>query len=134
MTHMSVTPLATYLQEQLDRKGWSGRTLALYANVSQATIARAVKGETTPDPDSVRKIAAALEIEEIYLLRLAGHVESPAPDALDPEAAYIARRISELPPGVRQRAIDAVGCMLDTITDLVASGMHASGRGEEAGK
>lgn len=121
MSLMSLNQLATYLNARLTKKGWSGRTLALYAELSQTAIARALKGKTVPDPESLRKIAVALEVEELHLLRLAGHVESPASEDLDPAAAYIARRITQLPPAVRERAIDAVGSVLDTITELVAA-------------
>ena len=56
---MSNNQLPSYLKEQLERRKWSGRTLAMYAAVSHSTVARAVRGTHVPDPENIRKIATA---------------------------------------------------------------------------
>ena len=116
---MSNNQLPTYLKEQLARRNWSGRTLAMYAGVSHSTVARAVRGTHIPDPENLRKIAIALEVAPLYLLRLAGHVAAPPASELDPAAAYIAQRLSKLPKGVRESAIETVGAVVDNIYTII---------------
>ncbi len=110
--------LAQVLQRELAKRDWSGRTLAKEARVSQTAIARALREENTPGPETIRKIACALEVDETYSLRLAGHVEAEPLIQLDPAAAYIARRISALPPKTRKKAVNAVGSVVDAFWDM----------------
>lgn len=112
---MSKNDLPDYLKEELKRRKWSGRTLAMYAGVSHSTVARAVRGTHVPDPENIRKIANALEVTETHLLRLAGHVSAPPATDLDPSAAYIAQRLSALPKEIREGAIETVGSVVDNI-------------------
>lgn len=116
---MSNNQLPTYLKEELARRNWSGRTLAMYAGVSHSTIARAVRGTHIPDTENLRKIAIALEVAETYLLRLAGHVAAPPASEFDPSATYIAQRLSKLPKGVRESAIETVGAVIDNIYNII---------------
>jgi transcriptional regulator with XRE-family HTH domain len=105
--------LASFLQRELNRRGWSGRTLAMYADLSPNTIARAVRGESVPDTDTIRKIAVVLEVDETHLLRLAGHVEETPHALSDPSVLAIAYRLEDLAPDVRLRAIQAMDAMID---------------------
>ena len=116
---MSNNQLPSYLKEQLERRKWSGRTLAMYAGVSHSTVARAIRGTHIPDPENLCKIAIALEVTETYLLRLAGHVSTPPTSEFHPSATYIAQRLSKLPKGVRESAIETVGAVVDNIYTII---------------
>ncbi len=117
---MSNNQLPAYLKEELKRRKWSGRTLAMYAGVSHSTIARAVRGTHIPDTENLRKIAIALEVAETHLLRLAGHVAAPPDSEFDPSAAYIAQRLSKLPKEIRESAIETVGAVVDNIYGIIS--------------
>ena len=116
---MSNNQLPSYLKEELKRRKWSGRTLAMYAGVSHSTIARAVRGTHVPDTENLRKIAIALEVAETHLLRLAGHVAAPPDSEFDPSALYIAQRLSNLPKEIRESAIETVGSVVDNIYGII---------------
>ena len=117
---MSNNQLPSYLKEELARRKWSGRTLAMYAGVSHSTIARAVRGTHIPDTENLRKMAIALEVEETHLLRVAGHVVAPPISEFDPSAAYIAQRLSKLPIEIRESAIETVGAVVDNIYGIIS--------------
>jgi transcriptional regulator with XRE-family HTH domain len=117
--------LGSYLKEALDRRGWSGRTLAMYAELGTNTVAKTLRGETTPDPDTILKIASALGVDELHLLHLAGHIETPALD-LDPTAAYIAKQLTLMDPSARQVIQEAVGDILDLVSKLLQINKPAS--------
>lgn len=117
---MSNNQLPNYLKEQLKRRKWSGRTLAMYAGVSHSTVARAVNGTHVPGPENLAKIAIALEVTPLYLLRLAGHIDPPPASEFHPSATYIAQRLSKLPREVRESAIETVGAVVDNIYTIVS--------------
>ena len=127
---MSNNLLPAYLKEQLKQRKWSGRTLAMYAGVSHSTVARAVRGTHVPDPENIRKIAMALEIAETHLLRLAGHVTTPPTSDLDPAASYIAQRLSGLPKGVREGAIQTIGAVVDNIYAITEYNQSSDAKNE----
>lgn len=76
ITRMS-DQLIEYLSEQLQKRRWSQRTLAMYAGISPNTVSYAMQGKTIPDPETIEKLARALGVDEYHMLRLAGHVEGP---------------------------------------------------------
>lgn len=117
---MSNNQLPNYLKEQLKRRKWSGRTLAMYAGVSHSTIARAIRGTHVPSPENLAKIAIALEVSPLHLLRLAGHLDALPASEFDPSASYIAQRLSKLPKTVRESAIETVGAVVDNIYTIVS--------------
>lgn len=129
---MSNNQLPTYLKEQLARRNWSGRTLAMYAGVSHSTVARAVRGTHIPDPENLHKIAIALEVTTLNLLRLAGYVTSPAASECHPSASYIAQRLSQLPKGVRESAIETVGAVVDNIYTVIEIKAAAAKKAQQA--
>lgn len=120
MNRMGATELADYLKQRLEREGWSQRTLAMYSEVSQPTIVRALKGDTLPEAENLRRIADALRIDQAFLFRKAGYITTPSDENIDPAARYIAQRLSQLPDDIKEQAIDAIGVQLDTISDLAS--------------
>ena len=119
---------AQYLATQLRKRSWSRRTLAMHADVSHTAISQAVKGETTPSPDTVRKIAVALGADEAYLLRLAGHLGEIPQQISDPSVFEIAQRLDGLPPDLRREAVRAGGGVIDTY-DNIQQRHHSMGSG-----
>ena len=117
---MSNNQLPNYLKEQLKRRKWSGRTLAMYAEVSHSTVARAVNGTHVPGPENLAKIATALEVTTLTLLRLAGHLDALPASEYDPSATYIAQRLSKLPKAIRESAIETVGAVVDNIYTVIS--------------
>jgi transcriptional regulator with XRE-family HTH domain len=111
--------LPQYLQQQLDERDWSLRTLAKHAQVAPSTISLTLRGHTVPGPDTLRRVAAALEVDETHLLRLAGHLDAPNALGRDPAVEFLAQQLDDLPPTVRTSALAAFGAMLNTILDLM---------------
>lgn len=111
--------LSDFLKDQLNRRGWSRRRLADEAGVAPDTTARIVRGEGLPSPDTLRKIAEALEVNEAYLLRLAGYLEDRPKGLHNAAVIDLARQIEELPSPAQEKAIEAVRAMLDTIHTLL---------------
>lgn len=111
--------LSEYLSEELRKRNWSGRQLATEAGISQSSVARVLRGDNVPKSQILRKMAKALEISETHLLHLAGHVEATPVLELDPKAAYIAERLSSLPPKTRQRAVNAIGSVVEAFWEMV---------------
>lgn len=127
---MSNNKLPTYLKEELRRRKWSGRTLAMYAGVSHSTVARAIRGTHVPGPENLAKIATALEVTTLNLLRLAGHIDAPPASECDPSATYIAQRLSKLPKTVRESAIETVGAVVDNIYTVISIKEAAANRAQ----
>jgi len=87
----------------------------MYAGVSHSTVARAVSGTHVPGLTNLAKIAIALEVTPLHLLRLAGHIDTPPAEEFHPSATYIAQRLSKLPREIRESAIETVGAVVDNI-------------------
>ncbi len=111
---------SVYLRPELKQRGWSGRTLALKAGIGTNTVSRAIRGDGIPQPDTIHKMATALELDQRLLLGLAGHLDSERPVQLDPAAVQIAQRLSVLPDPMRVKTISAFGSMLDAMSMRLA--------------
>lgn len=115
------TPLIIYINTERKRLGWSIRELARRAGISHGGLSNILRQKSIPETTTVEKIANALATDRAYLLQL---LVQSRPDAvpepkIDPGAAYIARRLSELPDDIRDLAIDAVGAHVDNIYDII---------------
>jgi transcriptional regulator with XRE-family HTH domain len=72
LTRDQALDLARILRERRDELGYSVRTLAARAGVNLATIVRLERGEIlTPQPDTLKALAAALELSVTDLFALA---------------------------------------------------------------
>lgn len=111
--------LAEYLNEELNRRGWSRRTLAMYAEISPDTVATAVKGNRTPEPETIRKIAKALQVDEAYLLRMAGHLEERPKNLKDDRLIDLALRVEALPIPLKNAVIASLAAQVDAMGDLI---------------
>lgn len=110
----TINPLADYLSEAIQKRGWSLRHLAGRAELSSGGLSEIVRGLRVPEVQTVEKLADALEVDRLHLLRLLSLSEGEtAEPEIQPEALYIARRLSELPPHLYDQAVDAVGGQVD---------------------
>lgn len=110
------SPLIDYLRQQMARKGWSANRLAEESGVSKSALSLHLRGMVEPETATLLRIAAALQVDADHLFKLVARSEGEGP--FDPSAAYIARRLTELPQTVRDPAIDAVSGMVDAFTVL----------------
>lgn len=103
------------LGREIDRllNGRSQRWLEEQSGITQATVSRLIHGKHRPSPETLEALARPLGVAPVYLFRLAG-LSIPA-GQYDPEAAYIAQRLTALPLELRKEAIDALSIQLDTI-------------------
>ena len=115
------TELSRFVKTHLQKRKWSLRTLAAKAELSPSSLSNLLRGKVQPNPDTLNKIAAVLEIDAATLLRLAGHLDEKPKGLYDASVIELARRIEELPTDVRYDALDTLGNMLDTIYRLRAS-------------
>jgi transcriptional regulator with XRE-family HTH domain len=122
----NLSPLGDEIQKHLDKRGWSQRTLAMYADIGSGTVTRVMHGTHATTPKTLQAIADALEINVEPLMRLAG-INLPVPAKERHQTAeYIAQQLHELPPYYRELAIEAVAGMVDAFR-RVARGEPANG-------
>lgn len=117
MLHMAtdtseLSPLGEFIEHHVQRRGWSLRTLAMYANLAPSTVANAVSARHTPSPETLRKLAETLGVDESHLLRLAGHLEETPSGLNDPAVLAIAYRLEDMSPDERMRTIQALDMMI----------------------
>jgi transcriptional regulator with XRE-family HTH domain len=87
-----------WLQTELSRRSMSHTRLAELTGLSRPLVSNVLRGAIPASCEFVLAVAAALEVEPVSLLRLAGMVsDAPGAAAVDP-AAEVADRLRELPP------------------------------------
>lgn len=101
-----------YLDEQLRKRGWSMRTLAMYLETSPSTISYWRRGITQPGTEAIRKLAELFGEDESYLFRLTGHMEETRHALNDPAVLAMAYRLEDLTPDARMRTIQALDAMI----------------------
>jgi transcriptional regulator with XRE-family HTH domain len=117
MLHMGMgtselSPLGEFIEHHVQKRGWSLRTLAMYASLAPSTVSNAVSARHTPSPETLRRIAEVLEVDESHLLRLAGHLEETPFGLNDPAVLAMAYRLEDLLPDERMRTIQALDMMI----------------------
>jgi len=75
-----VTKLGRYIEQEVEQRGWSYRELARRARVSPPTVLAAISGENQPKPETLRKLARALDATPEHLFQLAGILRPPRDD------------------------------------------------------
>jgi transcriptional regulator with XRE-family HTH domain len=71
-------PLATYLQDLIQRRGITASKLAAEISISHATVSRWLSGRDIPSPRSCQKLAAYAGAPSERILALAGHLAAPS--------------------------------------------------------
>ena len=126
MTNSYGHDLAGILRRQRISIPLTLRELSCKSGVSSSHLGRMERGERLPSGRILRKVAAALNLEEDYLLTVAGYRSPPSADelehgqghqvmALDP---YIARMLAQEPVEVQHTIIGIL-----SILKSVARGM-----------
>ncbi|MGB0385813.1 MAG: helix-turn-helix domain-containing protein [Ardenticatenaceae bacterium] len=96
--------------------GRSQTWLASESGVGQSTISRLIRGKAKPNPKTLEALAKALGANPLHFMKLAGLPVTS--DQLDPEIAYIARRLGSLPSHLQESAISALGAQIDAFYDV----------------
>lgn len=131
--HMATNPhdkLRREIRKLLD--GRSQEWLARRSHVGQSTISRLMHGKHQPEPETLIAIAGALDVDPIYLMRLAGIPLPPPATERHETVEYIARRLDELPASVQEYAIAACATIADQFW-LLAHGKPANGPSSKGG-
>lgn len=71
-TARGMVNLRDYIQDELQRRGWSIRELARRARLSHGTVSNLLAGKSEPTPDTLTAIARALGEPPEKLFRMAG--------------------------------------------------------------
>lgn len=106
---MSDGDFASWLWDELKKRGWDQRQLVQRSGVSQAQISRIVNNMRKPGPESVRRIARALQVPEETAFRAAG-IMGNRPEPLDPDLATMIRDLS---PADRELVVALMRRLLD---------------------
>ncbi len=114
----SLQALADYLRKRKDELGFSFRELSQKAGVSHGALGNALSGSVRPRAETLKKLAAALQVDETHLLRLAGHIETTPSEQRDPVVEKLADTLDTLPPGIRTETAQALNAVLGATLEL----------------
>jgi transcriptional regulator with XRE-family HTH domain len=97
--------LGEYIKERLGER--SVRALAHYAGIGVATASKLINDKTSPDPDTLKKVAEYLDVPVENLYRLAGYLDEnkPARNLVIDEVEYLMR---DLPEESQKKILDQV--------------------------
>lgn len=85
-----------WLQEELDKRGWSQSELSKRAGVARATISNVLSGMRQPGPELCGAIARAFDVPQTVVFQAAGLMD-PGPE-FDPEVERLNHLYSQLTP------------------------------------
>ena len=105
---MKNTSFGHYLVQLRTEKKISQRKLAELAGVTNSTISRIEADAVKPDPATLEKLAAALQVDKALLLTKCGYSEIPE------EFVIIARKTGELSEEKRKEAYKIFSALLDS--------------------
>ncbi len=80
--------LATWLNAETVKRGWSLRQVAQKAGVSHTTIYKIANNERTPRAESCRALADVFGVSTEFILRLAGLLPAVMPRVSDRRVIY----------------------------------------------
>jgi transcriptional regulator with XRE-family HTH domain len=90
---MSETQFGMYLKAAREKKGISGNQLAVLSGISNAQISRIENGlRGIPKPETIRKLAEALDISYEYMMEKAGHMPEHRKQHIPEWATYKDKR------------------------------------------
>jgi transcriptional regulator with XRE-family HTH domain len=104
---MPTSALGSFIQEELEHRGWTQRDLEIHSGVSDSTIHRIMNG-SSPKLEPLYRIAQALGVPLSRLLTVAGYPVDPLPDT-----TAQAQRIAEITD-----ALPWVAGVVDDLTRL----------------
>jgi transcriptional regulator with XRE-family HTH domain len=101
MTGAANKEFVEWLNQEMEKRGWSIRQTARAANLSHTVIAVALSGDK-PTFNTCAALAEAFKVSPSYVFQLAGLVEEIKRDELTDEAEFL---MSQLSPYQRQLAV-----------------------------
>lgn len=107
---------ASWLQGELDRRGWSVSDLAREANTYPATISNVLNGNRGIGREVAAKIAHALKLADAVVLYQAGFLERDPQDPtqeLDPLALEILQMVANRPDAEQQAILATVKALVE---------------------
>jgi transcriptional regulator with XRE-family HTH domain len=102
-----VTTFSTWLQSELDSRGWSQSDLARASQTSPGTISNLITGLRQPGDDLCRAIASAFKMPQWRVFLFAGLLTEPpvSKNELDSTTEHFINRVMALPPEKRERVL-----------------------------
>jgi transcriptional regulator with XRE-family HTH domain len=98
--------LATLLRLELEARHWTQTDLEHELGARPGLTSRWLRGQTHPDPRHCVRIARALDLDPLEVLRLAGYIDPPQPPPPD-LAREIQRRLLDRQFDAMIRTVDA---------------------------
>jgi len=99
---------AAWLEEEMQRRGWSQSELAKRAFLNRAVINKILSRMTKPTPETLQAIARALGYPQELVFRKAGLLTDPPPPNHDPDIQLALHLLSNLPPDARREALEFI--------------------------
>src|SRR5438477_2660380 len=87
--------LSTFLNEELNKRGWSQRELARRADLSPTSISEVIAGKRGPGKRFCQAVAKALQVPPERIFQAAGIIEAPPTTALFTELINLAKSLNE---------------------------------------
>ena len=108
--------LGQFIAALMTRQQHTNRSLASVAGISEGAVRNILRHgvDSTakdPDPHTLTKLAQALDVEPLYLFRLAGYIP-PEPDARSIRAEYVAEIFDHLPTEKQDAVLAVVEAMV----------------------
>ena len=116
--------LISWLQQEIDTRGWGQAELARRSGVTPGQISRLLNGTRKAGPELCISIAKGLGLprEEVFRMRgwLLNESEKEAKVKLSPESTELAVKIDKLPSPLRNFTLQAANAIADTMSKNVA--------------
>ena len=132
---------AKWLQNELNKRGWSQRDLVKHIQaggykISRSQITHILKSDIQASGEVCISIAYGLGIsrEEVFRARgwLLPKPDDPFGPEIDPRAEQLAKGVSALPFGSREMTLDAMEAVLQTSSQLTRQIQQLSTNGQHA--
>ena len=118
----STMNFASWLQQELDKRGWNHTELARRSEVTPGQISRVANGSRGAGPDLCIAIAKGLDLSREKVFRARGWLlyDSEHLDfKLKPETALIAREIDQLPPTLRRVVLKSTNATVNALREEI---------------
>jgi len=136
-----LTPFGVYIWDLCQARNWSLREASMKAGLAPETLSKILRrgASSTPRPDTIQQIADALGGDFVELMRLAGHIETPAVNELRPKETQrrveeISEILSDLPVDLRDELINALAVQAETARTIFEACVRYDARPQRDGK
>lgn len=115
MKKSSYTELGREINNYLKKLRWSQRELARRANISSSNVSKIMRGEHTPNAETLTVIGSTLGIDPMHLMRLADILPSSNQSGRDPAIEHIAQRLDGLSAEFKPLIVASIRTQIDAI-------------------